>query len=102
MASVDVIMTKPGYGTTIEAVATRIPVVYVCRYDFTEEKQLVAYLHRYGRGVELSRADFLEARWEPAIRQALTLPTPASPPPACTGADDAAMQLMPFLRPAEG
>ena len=91
LSSVDVIMTKPGYGTTLEAVATHVPVVYVRRYDFTEENQIVAYLHRYGRGVELSRADFLKARWEPAIRQALTLPAPASPPPDCTGAADAAV-----------
>jgi len=92
------IMTKPGYGTTLEAVAAHVPVVYVRRYDFTEESQLVSYLHRYGRGVELSRADFLEARWEPAIRQALALPKPASPPPASTGAADAAMHLLPFLQ----
>ncbi|MCS6293205.1 MAG: hypothetical protein H8J66_09030 [Nitrospira sp.] len=102
LSSVDVIMTKPGYGTTIEAVATHVPVVYVRRYDFVEEEQLVAYLHRYGRGVELSRADFLDARWEPAIRQAMTSPAPASPPPACTGAADAALQLLPFLQPSEG
>jgi UDP:flavonoid glycosyltransferase YjiC (YdhE family) len=97
LSSVDVIMTKPGYGTTLEAVATHVPVVYVRRYDFIEEDQIVAYLHRYGRGVELSRADFLEARWKPAIRQVLTLPTPASPPPACTGAADAAKILVTYL-----
>ncbi|NOS79549.1 MAG: hypothetical protein HOP35_16580 [Nitrospira sp.] len=102
LSSVDVIMTKPGYGTTIEAVEVRTPVVYVRRYNFADEDFLVTYLHRYGRGVELSRADFLEARWEPAIRQALALPKPASPPPACTGAADAAMQLLPFLQPSEG
>ncbi|MEK6533341.1 MAG: hypothetical protein AABZ52_05560, partial [Nitrospirota bacterium] len=97
LSSVDVIMTKPGYGTTLEAVATHVPVVYVRRYDFIEEDQIVAYLHRYGRGVELSRADFLEARWEPAIRQALTLPISTSPPPACTGAADAAKILAAYL-----
>lgn len=91
LASVDVIMTKPGYGTTIEAVEVQTPIVYVRRYNFADEDSLVNYLHRYGRGVELSRADFLEARWEPAIRQALALPKPASPSPACTGAADAAM-----------
>lgn len=97
LSSVDVIMTKPGYGTTLEAVAALVPVIYVRRYDFTEEEQIVAYLHRYGRGVELSRADFLEARWEPAIRHTLTLPIPASPPPACTGAADAAKILATYL-----
>ncbi|MEK6633438.1 MAG: hypothetical protein AABY94_08965, partial [Nitrospirota bacterium] len=97
LSSVDVIMTKPGYGTTLEAVATHVPVVYVRRYDFIEEDQIVAYLHRYGRGVELSRADFLEARWESAIRQALALPKPTSPPPASTGAADAAKILAAYL-----
>ncbi len=98
LSSVDVIMTKPGYGTTIEAVEVRTPVVYVRRYNFADEDFLVTYLHRYGRGVELSRADFLEARWEPAIRQALALPKPASPPPACTGAADAAKILATYLQ----
>ncbi len=100
LSSVDVIMTKPGYGTTIEAVEVRIPIVYVRRYNFADEDSLVTYLHRYGRGVELSRADFLEARWEPAIRQALALPKPALSPPACTGAADAATHLLPFLQPS--
>ncbi len=100
LSSVDVIMTKPGYGTTIEAVEVRTPIVYVRRYNFADEDSLVTYLHRYGRGVELSRADFLEARWEPAIQQALALPKPASPPPASTGAADAAMHLLPFLQPS--
>ncbi|MDP3089772.1 MAG: hypothetical protein Q8N04_03790 [Nitrospira sp.] len=100
LSSVDVIMTKPGYGTTIEAVEVQTPIVYVRRYNFADEDSLVTYLHRYGRGVELSRADFLEAHWEPAIQQALALPKPASLPPACTGAADAAMQLLPFLQPS--
>jgi len=100
LSSVDVIMTKPGYGTTIEAVEVQTPIVYVRRYNFADEDSLVTYLHRYGRGVELSRADFLEGRWETAIQQALALQKPASLPPACTGAADAAIQLLPFLRPS--
>lgn len=97
LSSVNVIMTKPGYGTTIEAVAVGTPIVYVRRFNFADEDSLVTYLHRFGRGVELSRADFLEARWEPAIQQALTMPPRAFPPPACTGAADAAAYLMPYL-----
>ena len=54
LASVDVIMTKPGYGTIVEAVALQQPVVYVRRYNFADEPPLVDYLHRYGRGVEFS------------------------------------------------
>lgn len=102
LSSVDVIMTKPGYGTTIEAVAVQTPLVYVRRHNFADEQSIVTYLRRFGRGVELSREDFLNARWEPGIQQALALPKPAAPPPACTGAADAAIQLLPFLQPSEG
>jgi len=102
LSSIDVIMTKPGYGTTIEAVAVGTPVVYVRRYHFADEEPIVTYLHRYGRGIELSREDFLQSRWEPAIRQALALPQQTTPPPACTGATDAAAYLLPFLHNPTG
>ncbi len=88
LASIDVIMTKPGYGTIVEAVALQQPVVYVRRYNFADESTLVDYLHRYGRGVELSIEDFTRGRWEPALQQALASPVPSLPPPQ-TGAAEA-------------
>jgi len=93
LASVDVIMTKPGYGTIVEAVALQQPVVYVRRYNFADEPPLVDYLHRYGRGVELSIDDFTQGRWEPTLRQALASPAPSLPPPP-TGAVEAAEVLV--------
>ena len=93
LASVDVIMTKPGYGTLVEAVALHQPVVYVRRYNFADEQPLVDYLHRYGRGMELSLDDFVKGRWEAALRTVLDLPTPTTPPPSATGAADAATIL---------
>ena len=89
LASVDVIMTKPGYSTIVEAVALQQPVVYVRRYNFADEPPLVDYLHRYGRGVELSIEDFTRGRWEPALQQALASTVPSLPPPP-TGAAEAA------------
>ena len=97
IASVDIIMTKPGYGTLVEAVALRQPVVYVRRYNFADEPPLVEYLHRYGRGVELSVDDFLQGRWEPALQQALATPLPSLPPPPI-GAAEAATFLARQLR----
>ena len=93
LASVDVIMTKPGYGTLVEAVALHQPVVYVRRYNFADEQPLVDYLHRYGRGMELSLDDFVKGRWEAALRTVLDLPTPTTPPPSATGPADAATIL---------
>lgn len=90
LASVDIIMTKPGYGTIVEAVMLQQPVVYVRRYNFTDEPPLVDYLHRYGRGVELTLDDFTEGRWGTALQQADTAPLPSLPPPPPTGAAEAA------------
>jgi hypothetical protein len=90
MASVDVIMTKPGYGTIVEAVALQQPLLYVRRYNFADEAPLVEYLHRYGRGVELSIDDFNRGRWEPGLQQVLASPVPALPAPSPTGGAEAA------------
>ncbi|MGH7182346.1 MAG: hypothetical protein ACREJN_10260, partial [Nitrospiraceae bacterium] len=98
MASVDVIMTKPGYGTIVEAVALQQPVVYVRRYNFADEPPLVDYLHRYGRGVELSVDDFAQGRWEPALQQVLASPAPSLQALPPTGAAEAATFLARQLR----
>jgi hypothetical protein len=97
LASVDVIMTKPGYSTIVEAVALQQPVVYVRRYNFADEPPLVDYLHRYGRGIELSIDDFTRGRWEPALQQALASPMPSLPPPP-TGAAEAAEVIVRYCR----
>jgi hypothetical protein len=97
LASVDIILTKPGYGTLVEAVGLQIPLLYVRRYNFADEQPLVDYLHRDGRGIELSMDDFIAGRWEQALRAILTLPKPATSPPPMTGADDAASILASML-----
>ena len=98
LASVDIIMTKPGYATIVEAVALQQPVLYVRRYNFADEPPLVDYLHQYGRGVELSIDDFTQGRWEPALRQALTAPVPLLPPPPSTGAAEAAEVIVRYCQ----
>ena len=91
--SVDLVLTKPGYGTVVECVALGKPVVYVRRYNFADEQALVDYLHRYGRGAELPMADFLQGRWTEAFTQALHRPAPTAPPPPLSGAEEAARVL---------
>lgn len=97
LASVDLVMTKPGYGTIIECVTNQIPLVYVRRYNFADEAPLVAYVQRYGRGVELTLDDFQSGNWQQALEQALALPLPNDPPPTPTGAEEAARRLAPLL-----
>lgn len=97
LASVDVIMTKPGYGTLVEAVGLQTPLVYVRRYNFADEPALIDYLHRYGRGVEMSMEEFTAGRWETALSKVDDLPMPTAPPPPTTGAEDAATILATLL-----
>lgn len=53
MASVDIMLTKPGYGTFVEAAATGLPVIYAVRDDWPDSQSLVSWLSKNGlvRGV---------------------------------------------------
>ena len=97
LASVDLIMTKPGYGTIVEAVALQKPVVYVRRYNFADEQSLVDYLHRYGRGAELAVDDFLAGRWKTILSTAWSSAGPAHAPPPLSGAVEAAGLLAEYF-----
>ena len=97
LASADLIVTKPGYSTIVEAVALGKPVVYVRRYNFADEQSLVDYLHRHGRAVELSEQDFIDGRWQAALRGVEEAPPPRATSPPPTGAADAARLLAPYL-----
>jgi hypothetical protein len=97
LASADILMTKPGYSTIVEAVAHRRPVVYVRRYNFADEGPLVAYLNQYGRGVELTQQDFFQGRWQEALRAVQGLSPGDQPAPAPTGAEEAAATMMRFF-----
>ena len=97
LASSDILVTKPGYSTVVEAVALGKPVVYVRRYNFADEQSLVDYLHRHGRAVELSAEDFSGGRWENALQTVQATPPPSAIPPSSTGAVEAARLLSRFF-----
>jgi hypothetical protein len=97
LASSDIIITKPGYSTVIEAVEQGRPVVYVRRYCFADEADLVRHLHTYGRAVELSAADFASGCWRQALETVVGLPQPAQSPPPPTGALQAAEILAKYF-----
>ncbi|MGH7250755.1 MAG: hypothetical protein ACREIK_02775 [Nitrospiraceae bacterium] len=97
LASADILVTKPGYSTVVEAVAQSKPVVYVRRYNFVDEDCLVGYLHRYGRATELSAADFASGRWEAALIGVSRTSQPSDTAPPATGAAEAAAILAGYL-----
>lgn len=97
LVSADLIVTKPGYSTIVEAVAHRIPVLYVRRYNFADEPYLVEYLHRYGQAAELSVEDFSAGRWEQPLNSVWAIPHPKDEAPPTTGAAEAAHILVGYL-----
>ena len=97
LASVDVVMTKPGYGTILEAVALRLPVVYVRRYNFADEAPLVEFLHEHGQGYELRRDAFLSGDWRPAL-EAVTDTNAACRCPPLRGAMEAVKALVHYFQ----
>jgi hypothetical protein len=96
LASVDIIMTKPGYGTVVEAVAAGVSVVYVRRFNFADEQPLVDFLTQYGRAQQISFEDFHAGRWQPAY-EALQRQISPTKPPSCTGDVDAAAHLAQYF-----
>jgi hypothetical protein len=97
LASVDVVMTKPGYGTIVEAVALGLPVVYVRRYNFADEAPLVEFLHAHGQGRELSRGDFLSGNWRPTL-EAITVIKTTRGHTLMTGVVDASKALLKYFQ----
>ncbi len=93
LASVDAVMTKPGYSTIVEAVAHSKPVLYVRRHNFADEHRVVEYLHRFGRGLEIHEDAFRTGAWEEPLAALLSSPPPAERDTSPNGAVTAAALL---------
>jgi hypothetical protein len=95
LASCDAVVTKPGYGTFVEAAAAAVPVVYLPRPDWPETPWLTRWLHRHARAAQIDETA-LEAGWaEAALAQLWALPAP--PPVRSDGAEAAARQFLELL-----
>ena len=85
LASSDVLLCKPGYGSFVEAACSDTPVLYVSRADWPESPALTDWLHRHGVCREISRdqlesgniAHELSGLWT-ALRPALPAPDGAA------------------------
>lgn len=73
MAASDCMLGKIGYGTSSEALAYKLPFVFVRRDYFNEEPFLRNLLEYYQCGVEMIRRDLLTGHWKPYIDRAMSL-----------------------------
>ncbi|KAK9097688.1 hypothetical protein Syun_024733 [Stephania yunnanensis] len=73
MAASDCMLGKIGYGTVSEALAYKLPFVFVRRDYFNEEPFLRNMLEYYQGGVEMIRRDLLTGHWAPYLQRAVSL-----------------------------
>ncbi len=83
LASVDAVVTKPGYSTLAEATCHGIPILYVPRGVWPEEAPLVAWIEAHGTARALPR-ERLE-RGELAADLGVLWAQPRRPPVPATG-----------------
>lgn len=73
IAASDCMLGKIGYGTVSEALAYKLPFVFVRRDYFNEEPFLRNMLEYYQGGVEMIRRDLLTGHWRPYLERAASL-----------------------------
>ena len=69
LASVDAVLTKPGYGTFVEAACAGIPVLYLRRPDWPEQDALIDWLHANARALEIDAATLARGTLAPALQR---------------------------------
>lgn len=81
LASCDLLITKPGYGSFSEAAVNGIPVLYVPRNDWPESPWLIRWLEQHGHCAEIDRARLERGELAPVIEALLARgqPVPVEP-----------------------
>ena len=96
LASVDAVVTKPGYGTFVEAACSGIPILYLERDDWPETPHFAGWLATHARARVLSRGQLLAGDFIDTLQALWQTQAPAVP--AAGGGDEAAHWLVPALR----
>jgi hypothetical protein len=91
LRSADALITKPGYGSFVEAACNGVPVLYVPRLDWPEEAFLVNWLHEHGRCLPLQRTQLQQGDFATALERLFSLPL--REPVIPSGIDEAATHI---------
>ncbi len=93
LASVDVVVTKPGFGIVSECIANEKPIIYTRRENFLEYPVLVEGIERYCHNAFIPTPDLYSGNLAPALAAIETAPPPAETMPR-GGAEIAAKQIL--------
>lgn len=92
IASCDVLLCKPGYGSFVEAACSGVPVLYACRPDWPESQALVEWLQHHGVCRETSRQELELGKIAAALEELWN--APRLEPVIPVGAEQAANWLL--------
>ncbi|MEN8205729.1 MAG: hypothetical protein ABFS24_06930 [Pseudomonadota bacterium] len=95
LASADVVLTKPGYGTYTEAVCNGVPILSIERPDWPETAELTRWVRQYGHIEIMTRKQFYSGAFASQL-QAL-LAADISPGIEPTGARQAVEHIQSLL-----
>lgn len=96
LASVDVAVSKPGFGIVSECLANQVPLVYADRADFAEYEYLEAGIRRYLRNAFIPQEDLYAGMVDHALNEAVTSRPPKEKLSA-EGAAETVQQLLSFI-----
>lgn len=91
--TVDVVVSKPGYGIISECLANHTALLYTSRGHFAEYNVLVAAIPRFLRCAFIGHDDLFAGRWQHHLDSLVAQPAPPESP-ATDGADVAAACLL--------
>ena len=74
LASCDVLLCKPGYGSFVEAACSNVPVLFASRADWPESSALVEWLKIHGRCLEVTRQVLEQGDVEAALNEIWQMP----------------------------
>ena len=77
IASVDLVLTKPGYGTFVEAACHGLPVLYVPRDGWPEQDDLIDWLQAHGQCLPVTEDALRDGEFAQPLQQLLALPKSA-------------------------
>lgn len=77
IVSVDLVLTKPGYGTFVEAACHGLPVLYVPRDGWPEQDDLIAWLQAHGQCLPVTEDALRDGEFAQPLQQLLALPKSA-------------------------
>jgi hypothetical protein len=96
VASVDAVISKPGFGILSDCILNQKPLIYADRSDFAEYAVLEASIRRYIKHVHIPAADLYRGDLRRSLENIWDSPDPRETP-ASGGDEVAAHRIMQFL-----